>query len=93
MIRSFRDRDTERFFHGGTVPSFQGIAAQARHHLEYLDDVESLQELHDRRGNRLERLIGNRAGQYSIRLNRRWRLCFTWLDDGPHDVEIVDYHR
>ena len=93
MIRSFWDRDTERFFYGGAVPAFREFAAQARRHLEYVDDAESLQELYDRPGNRLERLSGDRAGQYSIRINRRWRLCFTWLDDGPHDVEIVDYHR
>ena len=57
-----------------------------------LDHASSLQELSVLRGNRLESLSGDRAGQYSIRINRQWRICFRWGSDGPYDVEIVDYH-
>ena len=92
MIRSFGSRDTERFFHGGTVPAFQGFAAQALRRLRYLNDANSLTQLHSRPGNRVESLSGNRVGQYSIRINLQWRVCFRWLDGDAYDVEIVDYH-
>ena len=92
MIRSFRDRDTERFFHGGTVPAFRSFAAQALRRLRYLNNAKTLAELNSRPGNRLESLSGNRAGQYSIRINLQWRVCFRWLDGDALDVEIVDYH-
>ena len=58
-----------------------------------LDDAASLQSLMDVRSNRLERLTGNRQGEFSIRINRQWRICFRWVDGAPHDVEIVDYHN
>ena len=64
----------------------------ARGRLEMLNRANSLGELSISRGNRLEALSGDRAGQHSIRINRQWRICFRWTDDGPHDVEIVDYH-
>ena len=64
----------------------------ARGRLEMLNRANSLGELRISRGNRLETLSGDRAGQHSIRINRQWRICFRWTDDGPHDVEIVDYH-
>lgn len=92
MIRSFRDRDTERFFNGGTVPAFQRFARQARQKLDDLDGANSLNDLLKNPGNHLGSLTGNRQGQYSIRINRQWRICFRWLSDGPYDVEIVDYH-
>ena len=92
MIRSFRDRETEGLFHNQRVAAFQSIASQAMRKLNDLDGAVSLQSLRDVRGNRLESLSGNRAGQYSIRINLRWRICFRWSDDGPYDVEIVDYH-
>ena len=60
--------------------------------LNDLDAAASLQTLGIIRGYRLEALSGRRAGQYSIRINRQWRICFRWSDDGPYDVEIVDYH-
>ena len=66
------------------MAAFQGFADQARRRLAYLDSVESLRDL--------EGLRGDRSGQYSIRVNAQWRICFRWEDDGPHDVEIVDYH-
>ena len=92
MIQGFRDRDTERAFQGEFVPAFQGFAASALRRLDMLNRANSLAELHASNGNRLESLVGDRAGQYSIRITRQWRICFRWMDDGPHDVEIVDYH-
>lgn len=92
MIQEFRDRDTERAFHGQSVPAFHGFAASALRRLEILNRANSLAELRISKGNRLERLAGDRDGQHSIRINRQWRICFRWTDNGPHDVEIVDYH-
>ncbi len=92
MIRSFGDRNTERFFEGRRVRGFEGFADQAIRRLAYLDNAESLRDLSQLRSNRLEFLSGDRAGQYSIRINRQWRICFRWEEDGPYDVEIVDYH-
>ena len=93
MIRGFRDRETERFFAGEFVQDFQGFADQATRRLTVLDNTESVRDLAGLPSNRLESLAGDRAGQYSIRINRQWRICFRWGDDGPFDVEIVDYHR
>ena len=92
MIRSFKDSKTERFFGGQRVQSFQGFADQATRRLAFLDNAESLRDLAGLRSNRLESLSGDRAGQHSIRINQQWRICFRWKDDGPYDVEIVDYH-
>ena len=93
MIRGFRDRKTEWFFTGQPVRDFQGFADQAIRRLTILDNAESLRDLAGLRSNRLESLSGDRAGEHSIRINRQWRVCFRWGDDGPYDVEIVDYHR
>ena len=93
MIGSFRDRATERFFAGRPVRDFQGFRDQAIRRLTILDNAESLRDLAGLRSNRLESLSGDRAGQYSIRINRQWRICFRWSDEGPYDVEIVAYHR
>ena len=93
MIRGFRDRETERFFAGELVRDFQGFSDQATRRLTVLDNAESLRDLAGLPSNRLESLSGDRAGQYSIRINRQWRICFRWGDDGPFDVEIVDYHH
>ena len=92
MIRSFGDRNTERFYEGPRVRAFECFADQTARRLTYLDNAESLHDLSSLRSNRLELLSGDRAGQYSIRINRQWRICFRWEEDGPHDVEIVDYH-
>ncbi len=92
MIRSFKDRNTRRFFEGHRIAAFQGFANQAVRRLTYLDSAESLNDLAGLSGNRLEALRGDRAGQHSIRINAQWRICFRWEDDGPCDVEIVDYH-
>lgn len=92
MIRSFKDRNTRRFFEGKRVPAFEGFANQAVRRLTLLDNADALQDLAGLPGNRLEALLGDRAEQHSIRINGRWRICFRWTTDGPHDVEIVDYH-
>ena len=92
MIRSFKDRETWRFFEGQRVTTFQGFASQATRRLVLLDSAETLGDLTALPSNRLEMLRGDRAGQHSIRINMQWRVCFRWTDDGPHDVEIVDYH-
>jgi len=92
MIRGFKDRKTKRFFEGQYIPGYSGFSNQASRRLTVLDNAESLQDLAVLRSNRLELLSGNRLGQHSIRINRQWRICFRWLEDGPYDVEIVDYH-
>ncbi len=93
MIRGFRDRDTERLFHRYPVRKLAGdVQRVALRKLRQLDAAMGLGDLRVPPGNRLEKLRGNRAGQYSIRINERWRICFRWLDGDAHDVEIVDYH-
>ena len=93
MIQSYRDRRTEAFATGEYVPAFQSIEQQAARRLSILNAAISLDTLRALRGNRLEALRGDRAGQYSIRINRQWRICFRWTVEGPSDVEIVDYHQ
>ena len=93
MIRGFADRRTERFFGGQFVQAFHSFADQATRRLTVLDNAESLRDLAGLPSNRLEALSGVRAGQQSIRINLQWRICFRWEEDGPYDVEIVDYHR
>jgi len=92
LIQDFKDKKTEEHFRGYRVPEFQGFADQADKRLTILDDAETLQDLRGLPSNRLESLSGNRAGQHSIRINRQWRICFYWGDNGPFDVEIADYH-
>ena len=92
MIRSFGDRETRRFFEGQRVAAFQNFARQAARRLVLLDSAEMLGDLAALPSNRLEALRGDRAGRHSIRINAQWRICFRWTDDGPDDVEIVDYH-
>ena len=92
MIRSFRGRKTQQFFEGNRVASFQGFADQATRRLTVLDNAEALRDLAGLPSNRLESLRGDRAGQFSIWINAQWRICFRWTDEGPCDVEIVDYH-
>ena len=91
-IQGFRNRRLARFFDGGFVSEYQGFERQARYRLALLDEAHSLGAVADYPGNRLERLRGDRIDQYSIRINRQWRICFLWGDEGPYDVEIVDYH-
>jgi len=92
MIRSFRCQETKAIHEGCGSRKFRGFEEQARKRLRWLDAATSLADLGAIRGNRLEALKGNRAGQHSIRINDRWRICFTWRDGNAHHVEIVDYH-
>jgi toxin HigB-1 len=91
MIRSFADRDTRRLFEDEATRRFSGIERAARRKLLLLDAAGRLDDLRVPPGNRLEVLRGDRAGQYSIRINDQWRICFRW-NEGAEDVEIVDYH-
>lgn len=94
MIRSYRDRDTERLAAGEKVRQWEPFRKQAEKRLRILDAATALADLAALNSNRLEALKGNRKGQYSIRINDQWRICFTWAKDepGPSNVEIVDYH-
>ncbi|MEW6435758.1 MAG: type II toxin-antitoxin system RelE/ParE family toxin [Pseudomonadota bacterium] len=93
MIVSFADRDTENFFASGkTKAGWQSVAKIAARKLDALQAATRLDDLRAPPSNRLELLRGDRAGQYSIRINDQWRLCFRWTDRGPADVEIADYH-
>jgi proteic killer suppression protein len=93
VIRSFGDPGTERLWSRQRVKSIDArIQRVALRKLVMLDAAETLGDLRIPPGNRLEALRGDRAGQHSIRINQQWRICFTWTDAGPIDVEIVDYH-
>jgi proteic killer suppression protein len=92
VIASFRCRDTERLAGGTAVPRFANIAATARRKLRQLEIAGRVDDLRVPPGNRLEALKGNRVGQYSVRINAQWRICFRWSAAGANDVEIVDYH-
>ena len=94
MILSYRDKQTERFGQNEFVRAFQGFEQQAERRLAILNAALSLDTLRALPSNRLEALGGDRAGQYSIRINRQWRICFRWPSGqlGPSNVEIVDYH-
>ncbi|MDR1189895.1 MAG: type II toxin-antitoxin system RelE/ParE family toxin [Bifidobacteriaceae bacterium] len=93
MIVSFSDSVTERVWRRDRVARVDAHLHRAAHRkLLQLDWAESLNDLRVPPGNRLERLVGDRAGQYSIRVNDQYRICFTWTDIGPANVELVDYH-
>ena len=93
MINGFKDNDTEAVFERRFVKRFSGIEPSAHTRLKRLAAAETLADLQAIPGNHLEALKGSRKGQYSIRINDQWRICFGWVDGkGAHDVEIVDYH-
>ena len=92
VIRSFRCADTQALFETGKCRKFSAVANIAVRKLAQLDAAQTLEFLRSPPGNRLEALKGGRKGQYSIRVNDRFRVCFRWTDEGPEDVEIVDYH-
>jgi proteic killer suppression protein len=94
MIVSYRDKRTEGFATGKRVKAFAGIERSARLRLDRLEAATTLKDLAALPGNRFEVLAGDRKGQYSIRINDQWRICFEWPDRslGPQNVEIVDYH-
>ena len=94
MIRSFKDKRTERLAAGERVPAFEGFRRQAEKRFRLLDAATGLRDLAQLPSNRLEALAGDRKGQHSIRINQQWRICFEWPEGsgGPENVEIVDYH-
>jgi proteic killer suppression protein len=92
VVRSFRSVDTERLFRREAVRRFKAIERQALRKLDMLDAAPDMRTLSCLPGNRLERLKGDLQGQFSIRINDQWRLCFVWRDGNACGVEIVDYH-
>lgn len=93
MLRSFADPDAERVWRRQHVRKLDlDVQRVALRKLLILDAADALDDLRVPPGNRLEKLKGDRAGSYSIRINRQWRICFRWTPAGPEDVEIVDYH-
>lgn len=90
----YRDRRTQRFADGERVREFQAFERQAYRRLEILDAAPNKEALMHLPSNRFEALVGDRRGQYSIRINQQWRICFEWPDGDPHphNIEIVDYH-
>ncbi len=92
MIQSFRCEDTHSLFLAGKSRRWSNIVAVASRKLDQLEAATKLDDFRAPPGNRLEPLSHDRAGQHSIRINNQWRICFRWKSDGPHDVEIVDYH-
>ncbi len=93
MIRSFRDRETEKVFNREPSRRWsRDLQRIARRKLSMLDAAETLADLRVPPGNRLEKLSGDREGQYSIRINDQWRICFRWGEGDADDVEITDYH-
>ena len=93
MIRSFADKGTQRVWHEEYVRSLdKSLQRAVLRKLELLHAAADVEDLRIPPGNRLERLTGARRGQYSIRVNAQWRLCFTWHEGGADDVELVDYH-
>ena len=94
MVSSYRDKRTRDFAFGKRVKAFSGIEHAARLKLDRLEAAVTLEDLAALPGNRFEALTGDRKGQYSIRINDQWRICFEWRGraTGPSNVEIVDYH-
>ncbi|MCI5120356.1 MAG: excinuclease ABC subunit A [Candidatus Electrothrix sp. AUS4] len=92
MIKSFKCKKTQRLFNDLDVKKFRSISKAARIKLELLHAAVSLNSLRIPPGNRLEQLTGDRKGEYSIRINDQWRICFVWKEENAFDVEIVDYH-
>lgn len=93
MIRSFKDKETERIWQGDRSRRLpHDIQASARRKLRMLNNAQSIEDLRIPPANRLEALKGKRRGQHSICINDQWRICFVWREGDAHDVEIVDYH-
>ncbi len=92
MIVSYRDKDAERLSRGMRIPRYRAFERRALRKLRQLEIAGNLNDLRIPPGNHLEALSGDREGQYSIRINGQFRICFSWTPMGPQDVEIVDYH-
>ena len=91
-IKSFKCADTEALFRQQHVPRFVSVERPALRKLVQLDLAERIDDMRAPPGNRLESLVGNRSGQWSIRINDRFRICFLWMNGNAEEVEIVDYH-
>jgi toxin HigB-1 len=92
MINSFRCKETAGLYQGKRVRKFESSAARAERRLEIPDNARTINDLMALPSNRFEALGGGRAGQFSIRVNQQWRVCFEWKDADAYNVEIVDYH-
>jgi toxin HigB-1 len=92
VIRSFRSKDTAKLFRREQTRKYAGFENVAKRKLDHLNAVASLSDLAAIPGNHFEALSGDRLGQYSIRINDRWRICFEWKNPDAYSVEIVDYH-
>ena len=92
MIQSFKGKRARQLFEGNRVPEFQAFSRQAEKRLRVLDAADTIEALRMLPSNRFKALTGDRKGQFSIRINDQWRICFEWGDAGPEQVEIVDYH-
>ena len=92
MIQSFKCKDTQALYEGGSPRRFRAFQPVAERKLAQLEAAQTLDFLKAPPGNRLEALKGDRKGQHSIRINDQWRICFRWTATGPADVQIVDYH-
>lgn len=92
MIKSAGDKRTARFLLGQRVPEFQAFERQAQRRIAILNEATCVEDLMKLPSNRFEAFGGDRNGQYSIRINDQWRICFTFVEGDAHDVEIVDYH-
>ncbi len=92
MIVSFKCKKTQKLFDTGSSRIFNNVRKVALRKLDMLHAAAQVIDLRSPPGNRLEALKGDRSGQYSIRINDQWRICFMWQDSGAHDVEITDYH-
>lgn len=92
MIKHFKCKETEAVFNGKLIRKWQSFQQQAEKRLQILDQATCIEDLKNLPSNRFENLSGDRKGQHSIRINLQWRLCFRWIKNKAHDVEIVDYH-
>ncbi len=93
MIQSFKNKRTQDLFEGVRIRKFSSkIQERATRKLRMVDAATTVEDLRVPPSNCLEKLSGGRDGQWSIRINRQWRICFNWESDGPHNVEVVDYH-
>lgn len=92
MIKSFKDKDSEAIFEGKSIKKWLSLQKQIEKRLQILDTATTIEDLMHLPSNRFEALKGDRRGQFSIRINLQWRLCFNWIEGEVHDVEIVDYH-
>ena len=92
MIRSFKNKTVKDFYEGKRIKQWQAFQKQAERRLQILDEAICVDDLKNLPSNHFEALQGTRKGQFSIRINMQWRICFSWINNEPYNVEIVDYH-